>query len=90
MNMSQENVKYPTTMSCREAFDQLTTCLSIGGQFRNYYRYGEFSACEKQVNKFKFCILNAKDPVKVQEWYHNQVEENKLRRGSSDIVWKER
>ncbi|CCE62149.1 hypothetical protein TPHA_0B04800 [Tetrapisispora phaffii CBS 4417] len=82
--------KYPTTMSCREAFDQLTSCYSVGGQFRNYYRYGEYNPCSKQLAKFKFCIMNSKDPVKVQEWYKEQIEYNKEYRGSSDDIWEER
>lgn len=87
---SDIGLKYPAEMSCLEAFDQLTACFSAGGQFRNYYRYGEFNPCQKQYEKFKFCIFNSKDPVKVQEWYKKRMEENKKRIGSSDIIWQER
>ncbi|SCW03026.1 LAFE_0G01310g1_1 [Lachancea fermentati] len=82
--------KYPSTMSCTEAFDQLTACYSVGGQFRNYYRYGEFNPCVKQLAKFKFCIVNGTDPIKVQEWYRDQAEYNRIHRGSSDDIWEER
>ncbi|KAH3899569.1 related to Early meiotic induction protein 1 [Saccharomycodes ludwigii] len=83
-------IKYPTTMSCTECFDQLTECFSIGGQFRNYYRYGKFDLCEKQGDKLKFCLANSTDPVKVQEWYKKELEYNKKYRGTSDDVWEER
>lgn len=86
--MSQS--KYPTTMSCREAFDQLTICYSIGGQFRNYYRYGQFNPCQRQLAKLNFCLLHGSDPVKVQEWYKAELERNKELKGSSDTIWKER
>lgn len=84
------STKYPTSMSCTEAFDQLTACYSLGGQFRHYYRYGDFNPCATQLAKFKFCILNGSDPVQVQQWYRSQLENNRLRRGSSDEVWQER
>ncbi|EDO19129.1 hypothetical protein Kpol_2000p97 [Vanderwaltozyma polyspora DSM 70294] len=84
------STEYPDTMSCKEAFDQMTICLSLGGQFRNYYRYGKFNQCEVQLEKFKFCLFNGKDPVKVQEWYRKQMEYNKEHRGSSDDIWEER
>lgn len=82
--------KYPSHMSCTEAFDQLTACYSLGGQFRHYYRYGEYNMCSKQLDKFKFCIINGSDPIKVQEWYHKQLQHNKVYMGISDDIWKER
>lgn len=77
-------------MKCMEAFDQLTVCYSVGGQFRSYYRYGEFDACQKPLAKLKFCLMHGRDPVKVQEWYKEQVEYNKKHRGTSDDIWEER
>lgn len=77
-------------MKCMEAFDQLTVCYSVGGQFRSYYRYGEFDACQKPLAKLKFCLTHGRDPVKVQEWYKDQIEFNKTHRGTSDDVWEER
>ncbi|CCC66597.1 hypothetical protein NCAS_0A00370 [Naumovozyma castellii] len=82
--------EYPCTMSCLDAFDQLTACYSLGGQFRNYYRYGEYNSCTKQLAKLKFCIVNSNDPVKVQQWYKEQAEFNSKFRGSSDDIWEER
>lgn len=81
---------YPITMSCTDAFDQLTGCFSIGGQFRHYYRYGNMNECMKEFEKFKFCVLHSKDPVKVQEWYKDQWQKNQERKGTSDDIWKER
>lgn len=86
--MSQS--KYPTTMNCREAFDQLTICYSIEGKFRNYYRYGQFNPCQKQLTKLNFCLLHGTDPIKVQEWYKAELERNKVLKGSSDTLQKER
>lgn len=82
--------KYPTQMSCMDAFDQLTACFSLGGQFRHYYRYGSFNECLKDFDKFKFCLMYSKDPVKVQEWYRDQWKQNRESRGTSDDIWKER
>ncbi|CDF91820.1 ZYBA0S14-01904g1_1 [Zygosaccharomyces bailii CLIB 213] len=82
--------KYPTAMSCMEAFDQLTACYSVGGQFRSYYRYGEFNSCQKQQSKLKFCMFHGKDPIKVQQWHKEQIEFNNTHRGSADDIWKER
>ncbi|CCD25762.1 Emi1p NDAI_0F04440 [Naumovozyma dairenensis CBS 421] len=82
--------EYPCTMSCMEAFDQLVACYSVGGQFRSYYRYGEFNPCQKQLSKFKFCLGNSKNPIKVQEWYKEQAEYNSKFRGSSNAIWNER
>lgn len=86
--MSQS--KYPTTMNCREAFDQLTICYSIEGKFRNYYRYGQFNPCQRQLTKLNFCLLHGTDPIKVQEWYKAELESNKELKGSSDTLQKER
>ncbi|SCU95598.1 LAFA_0G01178g1_1 [Lachancea sp. 'fantastica'] len=82
--------KYPSTMSCTEAFDQLSACYSVGGQFRNYYRFGDFNACTKQLEKFKFCILHGTDPVEIQRWYQKQAEQNAENCGSSEDIWQER
>ncbi|SCU95145.1 LAMI_0F01200g1_1 [Lachancea mirantina] len=84
------STKYPSTMSCAEAFDRLTSCYSVGGQFRNYYRYGEFNPCFKQLDKFKFCIVNGTDAVKVQQWYRDEANFNAKNRGTSDDIWLER
>jgi len=83
-------IKYPSTMSCVECMDQLIDCFSFGGQLRNYYRYSKFDICENQTNKLKFCLTSGKDPVKIQEFYKEQLEFNKKYRGSSEDIWEER
>lgn len=82
--------KYPTTMSCMDAFNRLTACYSLGGQFRSYYRSGQLNNCEKQLDKLKFCIFNGKDPIAVQKWYQMEAEKNKQLVGSTDLIWEER
>lgn len=72
-------------MSCTEAFDQLTACYSVGGQLRNYYRFGQLNDCVTEFDKFKFCLFN-KDPVKVQQYYKSVLDQKKSM-GSSEDVW---
>lgn len=38
------------------ALDELIACFSLGGQFKNYYRYGSYDSCERQREKFWFAI----------------------------------
>ena len=47
---------YPDTMSCRSAFDYAFFCQSFGGQFVNYYRYGELRSCNEHWNNFWTCM----------------------------------
>ncbi|EAS37130.3 uncharacterized protein CIMG_02484 [Coccidioides immitis RS] len=47
---------YPTTMSCRTAFDYAFFCQSFGGQWVNYYRYGELRDCSQHWSDFWFCM----------------------------------
>ncbi|GMM58072.1 Emi1 protein [Maudiozyma humilis] len=82
--------KYPTTMSCMEAFNRLTTCYSLGGQFRSYYRVGHLNPCDRQLEKLKFCVWSGKDPVAVQQWYRAEAERNLRVVGSSEAIWQER
>ncbi|AET37305.1 Emi1p Ecym_1047 [Eremothecium cymbalariae DBVPG len=83
-------MKYPTQMSCMEAFDQLTECYSIGGLVRHYYRFGELNSCAKEMEKLKFCLMYGSDPIKVQKWYRDEVETNRRTKGTSDDIWKVR
>lgn len=75
-------------MSCTQAFDALAGCYSVGGQVKHYYRYGHMNDCVKEFTKFRFCVMNS-DPVKVQRWYKEELEE-KRSRGSSEDVWSAR
>lgn len=85
--MAVGETEYPTTMSCRDAFDMLTRCYSVGGQFRSYYRYGTLNNCHKQLAKFKFCMLHGSDPIKVQKWYRDMELEREELKLNSDVVW---
>lgn len=91
---SLELHKFPKEMSCMTALDELMQCMSLGGQIRNYYRYGDFTLCDKQSEKLNFCFsnsLNMQDvkEVNVQEFYKKRLVEQ-LKRGSSEDVWESR
>ena len=85
---------YPTTMSCRDAFDAAFYCQSLGGQFNNVYRYGTLRSCSEHWNDFWFCMRTKSygdaDKAKVVgERYREK--ERKYREGpSSEDVWEER
>ncbi|KAK6534356.1 hypothetical protein TWF281_005679 [Arthrobotrys megalospora] len=90
-----QDTLYPTTMSCREAFDELYFCYSLGGQFKNLYRYGTYRQCEDKSSDFWFCMRtkmygpNTKKEMIVK--YHKEKEAEKYKRGpSSEDVWKVR
>ncbi|EPS44485.1 hypothetical protein H072_1508 [Dactylellina haptotyla CBS 200.50] len=89
---SFQDTLYPTTMSCREAFDELYFCYSLGGQFKNLYRYGTYRECEDKSSDFWFCMKtkmygpNTKKEMIVK--YHKEKEAAKYKRGpSSEDVW---
>ncbi|KAI0401410.1 hypothetical protein F4802DRAFT_601127 [Xylaria palmicola] len=46
----------PTTMSCRQAFDQAFHCNSLGGQWTAVYRAGAMRSCSEQWDDFWFCM----------------------------------
>lgn len=47
---------FPSTLLVSTAFDELFQCFSVGGQVKNYYRYGKLSYCEKQREKLWFAM----------------------------------
>ena len=49
---------YPSDLTLLTAFDEALQCFSIGGQVRNYYRYGTYSLCEAQREKVWFALRN--------------------------------
>lgn len=49
---------YPSDLTVLTAFDEALQCFSIGGQVRNYYRYGTYSLCEAQREKMWFALKN--------------------------------
>jgi len=85
---------YPTTMSCREAFDSAFYCQSFGGQFTNLYRYGGMRDCSDQWSNFWFCMRTNRSYMsdderkkKIQD--HHQGRARKYERGpSSEDVWR--
>lgn len=81
-------------MSCMTALDELMQCMSLGGQIRNYYRFGDLTLCDKQSEKLNFCFSNSLNTmdvkeVKVQEFYKARLVEQ-LKRGSSEDIWESR
>ncbi|EGV65967.1 hypothetical protein PSN45_003227 [Yamadazyma tenuis] len=94
---------YPSTMSISTAFDELFQCFSIGGQIKNYYRYGELSYCGKQREKLWFALrhgsfvsetqVNEQSSMKDIETaqkiqqFHKQRLLNEKAHGSSEDVW---
>ncbi|KAF4310931.1 hypothetical protein GTA08_BOTSDO13598 [Botryosphaeria dothidea] len=85
---------FPTTMNCRQAFDEAFYCQSLGGQFMNVYRYGSLRSCSDNWADFWFCmrVKSYGEPEKskvISEHYRQK--ETKYRRGpSSEDVWEER
>lgn len=88
--------QYSKEMSCTTAFDELFSCYSVGGQFKNYYRYGELNPCALAYEKFTFCISNSfssksdeEKKLAVQKFYKRQFLIKKAK-GSSEDVWEAR
>ena len=87
---------YPTTMSCRAAFDSAFHCQSLGGQFISVYRYGNMRSCSDHWSHFWFCMrtnrgfMNEEERKrKIQTWYWEK--DSKYRNGaSSEDVWRPR
>lgn len=93
-NKNIELSEYPETMSCATAFDELFACYSLGGQFSNYYRYGEINNCVPNYEKFYFCVSNtyfskaleAEKKLEFQKFYKKQYLIKKAK-GSSEDIW---
>ncbi|OBA24373.1 hypothetical protein METBIDRAFT_131656 [Metschnikowia bicuspidata var. bicuspidata NRRL YB-4993] len=49
---------FPSDLTVITAFDEALQCFSIGGQVRNYYRYGTYSLCEAAREKMWFAFKN--------------------------------
>lgn len=84
---------YPTTMSCRAAFDSAFYCQSLGGQFLNVYRYGTIRQCSDQWSNFWFCMRTNRGMIGEEERkkrirMHYMGRAGKYRSGpSSEDVW---
>ena len=87
---------YPTSMSCRAAFDSAFYCQSLGGQWNNVYRYGELRNCKEKRADFWFCMRTNRGSMnderrkeKIRE--HYKAKDQKYREGkSSEDVWEMR
>lgn len=51
-------LSFPTDLSVLSAFDDILSCFALGGQVRNYYRYGSYTTCSAQREKFWFALWN--------------------------------
>ena len=49
---------FPSHMSITTAFDEILLCFLLGGQLKHYYRYGTYSLCQPQREKFWFALAN--------------------------------
>ncbi|GME87483.1 hypothetical protein B5S28_g4525 [[Candida] boidinii] len=83
--------KFPKEMSCFTAWSEVMECMSIGGQVRHYYRYGDLTTCDKETDKLNFCLKNSLTTGEVrekaiQEFYKQTLQDN-LKRGSSEDIW---
>lgn len=85
---------FPKEMSCMTCLDELMACMSLGGQVRNYYRYGDLTMCDKQNEKLNFCFSQSmktgeERETNIQEFYKQRLVEE-LSRGSSEDIWESR
>ncbi|ODV97725.1 hypothetical protein PACTADRAFT_230 [Pachysolen tannophilus NRRL Y-2460] len=84
--------KFPKEMSCLTAMDELLQCFSAGGQLRNYYRYGDFSLCERHYDKLKFCMKvnllpsESEKEYKIANYYKERLIKDS-KKGSSEDIW---
>lgn len=85
---------FPTTMSCRAAFDSAFYCQSLGGQFNNVYRYGGMRDCSEKWGQFWFCMRTKSQPEErkrsmVLDHYRQRAVKYKVGPSSED-VWEVR
>jgi len=85
---------FPTSMSCRQAFDSAFYCQSLGGQFNNIYRYGGMRDCSANWWQFWFCMRTKSQPEEkrrrmIQEHYRQRAVKYKVGPSSED-VWEVR
>ncbi|EON66824.1 hypothetical protein W97_06226 [Coniosporium apollinis CBS 100218] len=82
---------YPTTMSCRAAFDSAFYCQSLGGQFNAIYRHGQLRSCAPLWSDFWFCMrlksYSEEEKAEMVSGRYREKEE-KVRQGrNSEEVW---
>lgn len=85
----------PTTMSCRQAFDQAFYCQSLGGQFNSIYRFGAMRSCSELWSQWRFCMRTKSvydDETKgnmIRDHYRERLMKYKVGPSSED-VWEMR
>ncbi|KAJ2910135.1 hypothetical protein GGI21_001183 [Coemansia aciculifera] len=52
----QQPISKEDMCKASQAFDQWFSCLTVGKQMSNYYRYGEKRGCGKHWDKLKLCM----------------------------------
>lgn len=81
---------YPDSMSCRDAFDYAFFCQSFGGQFVNWYRYGELRSCSEHWDNFWTCMRTRTRPDDerkrvIRDHYRRKVAKYKSGPSSEDV-----
>jgi hypothetical protein len=91
--LNVEDSLYPTTMSCRDAFDAAFYCQSLGGQFNAVYRYGGMQSCSDHWKSFWFCMSSksytGQREDMIKEHYRKKALKYKVGPSSED-VWEGR
>ena len=69
--------EFPTLISIITALDELLGCFALGGQVKNYYRYGSYDSCARQREKFWFAVRNGelyeKEPRPLEEMSTKEI-----------------
>lgn len=83
---------HPKSMSCRQAFDQAFYCHSLGGKFKDVYRFGELRSCNEQWGAFWFCMRtrtldDGEKARQMTKFYQDRDTKRKEEHGSSEDVW---
>lgn len=85
---------YPTELSCRSSLDYAMFCQSLGGQFVNVYRYGQFRSCSNHWGDFWLCMRtrnwDEKDKKKAIQDHHRQKAIKWKTGPSSEDIWEVR
>ncbi|KAF2841937.1 hypothetical protein M501DRAFT_948081 [Patellaria atrata CBS 101060] len=93
-NPAYESSLYPTTLSCRNLFDNAYHCQSLGGQFASVYRHGSFRSCSEHWSDFWFCMRTKSLPehekaALIRDHYRKKAARMRMGATSED-VWEPR
>ncbi len=87
---------YPTTLSCRDAFDYAWKCHTAGSQLNSVYRYGGARSCSELWDDFWFCMRTRSHGPEakaeaIREFYRaKEATKYGADRPSSEDVWESR